>query len=102
MYISNPCVTSHDSRPKYIMLYYVLHYLLVSLFVVMNRCGVILWDLILAFFLTTFQLVCMWLSRLPQLRYWSGGGDGKPIAIMRCLFPKHGCTILAALNLIIL
>jgi hypothetical protein len=61
MYISNPCVTSHDSRPKYIMLYYVLHYLLVSLFVVMNRCGVILWDLILAFFLTTFQLVCMWL-----------------------------------------
>jgi hypothetical protein len=41
-----------------IILDYVVHYLLVSLFVVMNRGGVILWDLILAIFLTTFQLVC--------------------------------------------
>jgi hypothetical protein len=70
------------------MIYDILHYLLVSLFVVMNGGGIILWDLIIVFFLTTFQLVCMWLLCLPQLRYWSWGGVGRPIAIMRCFFPK--------------
>jgi len=38
----------------------------------------------------------MWLLCLPQLRYWRGGGEGRPIAIRRCLSPSYSCTILAA------
>jgi hypothetical protein len=67
----------------------------------MNRAGVILWDLILVFFSYHIR-ISMWLLCLPHLRYWRGVGEGRPVARMRCLFPKYGCSILAALNLIIL